>query len=102
SPAGAIHHPQEFRLDPAHAVEAERAAEAPMPGRVVSNGWTIRLVRHDRCLIVLGKDMPPLRRPARPLLAVAFELQPRLRLHAEPPIIPTHQAALPYRWLRVA
>src|SRR5262249_52780464 len=64
-----------LRLDPTHALEAELAAKASMPRRVVSNGWTVRLIHHNRRVIILGKDMTPLSRPARLLIAITFECQ---------------------------
>jgi len=47
APAGAEHHPQEVRLDPAHAFEAERAAEIAVLGGEVPNLGPVRLVDDD-------------------------------------------------------
>src|SRR5262245_9885650 len=63
APAAAVHHPEEVRLDPAHAREREAAAEIAVLNREASDGRPVGLVEDDRVVIVVGEDMTTFRRP---------------------------------------
>ena len=57
APARAVHHPQEVRLDPGHAAQAEPAAEVAVPGGEVADLGPVRLVDDDRLGVELGQDV---------------------------------------------
>ncbi|MDQ7759084.1 hypothetical protein RAB70_19100 [Xanthomonas sontii] len=62
-PTGAGHHPQEIRLDPAHPVVAELAAEALVVQGELRNRRAIHLVDIDRIGVEARQDVTALARP---------------------------------------
>src|SRR5262245_51465236 len=71
-PAGSIHHPEEVRLDPAHAFEAELATELLVLDGVLRDGGSVRLIHLDRRRIEMSEDVTPARRPRRQQRPIAL------------------------------
>jgi hypothetical protein len=73
APSRAVHHPQEIRLDPAHAVEAEvGAAELSVCDRVAARRLAIGLVHDDGVGVEMREDVFALSGPALRLQRVEF------------------------------
>ena len=72
SPAGAIHHPEKIRFDPAHPGVEKIAAEILMFGREEADAWAIGLVDDDGGVVVLGEDVTAVLGPALVLCGVKF------------------------------
>ncbi len=71
-PSGAVHHPEEVRLDPAHPIVAEGPAEPSVLRGEPPDLRGIRLIDDDRGRVVLRQDVAPRLRPARDLGSVGF------------------------------
>src|SRR5262245_20233176 len=72
APAGAIHHPEEIRLDPAHPSVGEAAAEFAVLDGMFADRWWIGLVDHDGFRVMVSKNMLPLSGPAADLVKVTL------------------------------
>src|SRR6266568_9422079 len=80
APAGSIHHPQEIRLDPAHARIGEVASERAMLDGKLPDRWPIGLIHDDRARIIVGEDVPAVGRP----LGNLTDIQLSWKIHDHP------------------
>src|SRR5262245_21350467 len=81
APAGAIHHPEEIWLDPAHAPVGEITVQGAVPDGVGTDRWPIGLIDDNRCRVVVRQDMPTCAGPARVLDHIPFSCE----VHGLPP-----------------
>src|SRR5262245_19327883 len=75
APAGAIHHPEEIWLDPAHAPVREITVQGAVPNGIGTDRWPIGLIDDNRCRVMVRQDVPTRAGPRGVLGHVPFRCE---------------------------